>query len=150
SPDGLITALKEGTVVITVRSYNRPTLRATLEIVISKPAHFEVEYEGSGTLAIGESLDINYSLINVPGNETIEWISSDESVLKVNQSGKVTAVGAGSAIITIKALATEIETTVGLTVYDGNEIDPLLKYLIQNNRGKLFTKYIGYYGSDVF
>ena len=50
-----------------------------------------------------ESATIQYTLSpsNVNVSYTIAWASSDEKVAKVDQKGKVTAVGAGSAEITL-------------------------------------------------
>ncbi len=150
SPEGLITALKEGTVIITLNSTIRPTVVVTLEITVIRPASIEVSYEGSGVLAVGEKLDISYTLLNVPGNDTIIWSSSNETILTVDQNGRVTAVAPGNASITLKGTQSNLETTIGLTVYNDSEIDPLLKLLAINNRGRLFTRVIGYYGSEVY
>ncbi|WP_181899422.1 IPT/TIG domain-containing protein [Flagellimonas nanhaiensis] len=46
------------------------------------------------------------------GDNTVEWSSDDETVLTVDENGKVTAVGAGSATITAKVMENSATCTV--------------------------------------
>lgn len=58
--------------------------------------------ESSASLTIGDALTLYFTIS--PSNATncsVSWSSSDNSVAQVDSSGRVTAIGAGTAIITI-------------------------------------------------
>ncbi len=50
------------------------------------------------------------------GDETVTWTSSDENVLKVDESGTVTAVGKGTATITATVDGTDVNDFTTITV----------------------------------
>jgi len=109
--------------------------------------YLRLSFSGSGTLEVGKSMKINYSAI-VTGNyqaDAVVWSSSNTSVATVDQNGNVTAVGVGTAIIYARTVASGAESQVGVTVYNSST-DPLLKYLMTQNTGVLFTRVITYYG----
>ncbi|HQD92446.1 MAG TPA: N-acetylmuramoyl-L-alanine amidase, partial [Bacilli bacterium] len=109
--------------------------------------YLRLSFSGSGTLEVGQSMKINYSAI-LTGNyqaDAVVWSSSNTSVAKVDQNGNVTAVGVGTAIIYARTVASGAESQVGVTVYNSST-DPLLKYLMTQNTGVLFTRVIKYYG----
>ena len=109
--------------------------------------YLRLSFSGSGTLEVGQSMKINYSAI-VTGNyqaDAVVWSSSNTSVATVDQNGNVTAVGVGTAIIYARTVASGAESQVGVTVYNSST-DPLLKYLMTQNTGVLFTRVITYYG----
>ena len=56
--------------------------------------------------------------------ETLEWFSSDESVVKVD-GGRVEAAGIGSAVVTVKIAGTNISDVCTVTVTEATEL-PLL------------------------
>ena len=66
------------------------------------------ENTGAMTMVTGvsEQIDLSAALVdaNVPSTQVVQWTSSNESVATVDQNGKVTAVSAGIAIITAKAV----------------------------------------------
>ena len=56
----------------------------------------------SMTLEVGETRNITYTLTPADATATVTWSSSNTSVVTVNTAGDVTAVSAGSTIITAK------------------------------------------------
>ena len=109
--------------------------------------YLRLSFSGSGTLEVGKSMKINYSAI-LTGNyqaDAVVWSSSNTSVATVDQNGNVKAVGVGTAIIYARTVASGAESQVGVTVYNSST-DPLLKYLMTQNTGVLFTRVITYYG----
>lgn len=95
--EGVVEAIAPGTCTITCKSRCNGTVTATCdvkvwEIVLSKK---------SLILKSNESYDLavsaNPNTFDLP---TLVWTSSDEGVAKVTSTGKVTAVGSGSCIIT--------------------------------------------------
>jgi uncharacterized protein YjdB len=55
----------------------------------------------SASLAIGDSLQLNVDTAGLEG-ESITWSSNNIDAVEVDATGKVTAVGKGVAIITVK------------------------------------------------
>lgn len=56
-------------------------------------------------MMLGETHKLNYTLLPTTATyKKVTWTSSDESILKVDQDGNVTAVGTGTAQITVAAV----------------------------------------------
>ena len=99
--DGRVTAVEPGEAVITMKSG---------EYTQSVTAHVTAHLKGVEITGAQEELVLDnsftFSVKPVPANTTDKYetvyTSSDESVLKVNKKGKVTAVGPGTAKITVK------------------------------------------------
>ena len=73
--------------------------------------------DSSLSMAVGDSEYL--SAITSPSGESVSWSSSDSSVASVNSSGRVTAVGAGSATITASMN------------YDGHSTSDVCKVAVQ-------------------
>lgn len=56
-------------------------------------------------------------------NKKVEFITSDDKILKVSNTGLVTACNAGTATITIRAVANGIEATITFTVNPQDDIE---------------------------
>ena len=98
--NGTITALKEGTSVITAKSYNGKTTTTTVEVKIKQVVATGITLnKTSTTLNVGasETLTATISPTNVT-NKTITWTSSNPSVASVS-NGKITALQAGKTNI---------------------------------------------------
>ena len=102
SSDGLITAKKVGTTIITVTTNNgyKTTCRVTVvdtialkEISLNKTTLIIKEKET-------ETLKVNFNP-STATNKKVTWKSSNTSVATVNSSGKVTGIAPGSATITV-------------------------------------------------
>ena len=101
---GKVTAKSEGTTTITAEAHNGK--KATCTVIVNEPAPEVIEVTSvalnktSLTLEIGESETLTATVL--PSNATdksVTWASSDQSVATV-ASGKVTAIGSGTATIT--------------------------------------------------
>lgn len=103
--NGLITALKEGKTTITVKSkdgYKSSSLELTVN---KKPPIIHVESisldETELNMLTGDRATLSATVLpDNAKNKSVTWSSSDESVATVNNRGRVTAVGAGTATIT--------------------------------------------------
>ena len=102
SSDGLITAKKVGTTIITVTTNNgyKTTCRVTVvdtialkEISLNKKTLIIKEKET-------ETLKVNFNP-STATNKKVTWKSSNTSVATVNSSGKVTGIAPGNATITV-------------------------------------------------
>lgn len=71
----------------------------------------------NATLFAGSSLQLNLTITPVDlASEEVEWTSSNPSVVSVNETGFVTAVGAGVATISVRAVKTNHTATCNVTV----------------------------------
>jgi DNA-directed RNA polymerase subunit RPC12/RpoP len=55
------------------------------------------------TMSVGDKVDFDDSITPDDADVTVEWSSSDEDVFVVLQTGEVTAVGSGTATLTLTA-----------------------------------------------
>lgn len=74
------------------------------------------------SLKVGEDATLKATYAPVYTTETLAWSSSDNAVATV-ENGKVTAVAAGTAIITVKA-NDRMQATCTVTVTDGSDVPP--------------------------
>ncbi len=119
--NGNITAVGEGTTTVLVISKDDPTKVATVFVTV-KPMRVPVEEiitdRDEITLDKGETDKITVT-VN-PDSATDKGLiyeSSDESIVKVDKNGSITAVGEGEAIITVTSKDNPTKkTTVKITV----------------------------------
>ncbi len=101
SARGVVTAVAKGSAIITVSTDNG--LTATCKITVNPPAATSIKLnKKAATLAIDKSLTLKVTISPANAEPTLTWSSSNKKVVKVNQKGKVIAVGKGTAIITVK------------------------------------------------
>lgn len=70
----------------------------------------------TGDAATAETADADEKLVQAASKLTIEWTSSDENVVTVDENGVVTAVGAGEADITASVKDADITSTMHIKV----------------------------------
>ena len=78
------------------------------------PAETQVIVSGDASTA--ESAEVDEKLAQAASKLTIEWTSSDESVVTVDENGVVTAVGAGEADITAAVQDADISSVTHVKV----------------------------------
>lgn len=98
SDDGCITGARTGSVTLTFRSHNGCT--ATLKVTVKSAPKSVKLTPAKATLGVGETLKLTATL-NSGATGGMQFTSSDEAVATVNESGEITAVGRGSATITV-------------------------------------------------
>ncbi len=108
--DGLVTALKAGTVTVTAKSSNGKT--ATCTFVISNNSSTQevevtsISFESNNiNMNVGKSYNLKSRMTIKPDNatnKTVTWTSSNTSVATV-KDGVVTALKAGTATVTAKS-----------------------------------------------
>ncbi len=135
--NGNITAVGEGTATITITSKDDPTKKETIKVTVKAPEKPEEPEEPESipvedvivdksdiTLNVGETDKITATV--TPDNATnkeVTYISGDETIVKVDENGNITAVGKGktSVIIVSKDDPSKAETvfvTVKVPVED--------------------------------
>ncbi|MDR1564016.1 MAG: Ig-like domain-containing protein, partial [Oscillospiraceae bacterium] len=118
---GVITAVGEGIANITALSSNG--LSSTAAITVTIPPNTPVQSlsinktELSTTLKVGEEQALSTVILPVYATDkAVIWSSDNQSVLTVDQGGRVQAVGKGKANITVKTADEQHEDTIELTV----------------------------------
>lgn len=106
SPKGLVTAskYKSGTATITIKSVAVPTVTKTVDVTVNEPEEVLVESisleKGRIVLRVGDTTSVAASITPYYGtNKTVNWSSSATDKVSVT-GGTITAVAAGTAIIT--------------------------------------------------
>ena len=101
SAKGLVTAKKKGKATITAKA-GKKTCACT--VTVKQPVKSLSLNKRSTSLAKGKTVTLKAQICPANANQKgIVWTTSDSSVAKVNSKGKVTAVSAGSCIITAAA-----------------------------------------------
>lgn len=117
SGGGQVTALKAGTATITVRT-NEGSFTATCSVTVSNVAATGVTIDKSSiSLMVGGTSQITAAVS--PSNafdKSVTWTSSDPSVATVDGSGLVTAVKAGTTVITVTTNDGSYTRTCSVTV----------------------------------
>ncbi|MDE6031844.1 MAG: Ig-like domain-containing protein [Oscillospiraceae bacterium] len=103
SASGSVKGVKNGTATITAKTVNG--LTATCKVTVSTAvSSFTVTPSKTKTLNIGQSFTFTKKVYPANADDkTLLFESSDTDVAEVNANGKVTAISAGSAVITVTA-----------------------------------------------
>lgn len=103
--NGLVTALTEGTVQISAKTYVSG-LTATIRLNIANPVSIEsVAIAADNTNLVSGDSEQLQALVEPAINvfPTLQWSTSDKNVLSVDANGKVMALNSGTAVITVVA-----------------------------------------------
>lgn len=104
--DGVITAIKEGKATVTVESKDG-FKSANCEVTVNKePSIIHVSSVSLNETTLNMETGDRYTLLATvlpsdASDKSVNWSSSNESVATVNSKGKIAAVSAGQAIITV-------------------------------------------------
>ena len=99
--NGKVTALHEGTAAITAKAGD---YTATCTITVKIPVQSVTLDKTTLELDEGETVTLHATVLpENAADKTVTWTSSNPSVVTVDQSGKVTALYGGTAIISAKA-----------------------------------------------
>ena len=104
--DGAITAIKEGKATVTVKSKDG-FKSSSCEVTVNKePSIIHVTSvslnETTLNMETGDRYTLEATVLPVDATDkSLSWSSSAESIVTVTNKGKITAVGAGQAIITV-------------------------------------------------
>ena len=116
---GKVTAVAAGSAVITVTTTDGGKT-ATCTVTVTNPAVPVQSVSLNKTelsLNVGESMTLTATVLpENADNKAVTWSSSDAAVATVDSNGKVSAVAAGSAVITVKTTDGEKTATCTVTV----------------------------------
>lgn len=102
--DGLVTALKEGSAVITAASVSNPDKSAAITVTVHNTVYVEsvvIENGESAKVALNGTLELQAKVLPVNATDQgITWSSENTDVAEVSVEGIVTAKSAGTTKIT--------------------------------------------------
>ena len=123
--DGSITGKQPGTCVVTVTSVSNPSVSASMNVTVVQPVTKIVVSSPAKTIFVGERTEMD--AMCQPENATnqnVTWNSRRPAVATVDESGVVTGVARGQAVIEAKATdGSNVTGTYTITVaQDVNEV----------------------------
>ena len=100
-PQGTVLALSQGTAVITAATNDGSGISASCRVDVIAPLAQSITLDCSELmLEVLESAKITSTVAPAEADQTVNWNSSDLSVVSVDESGNVTAIDTGMAVIT--------------------------------------------------
>ena len=112
--NGKVTAIANGSSIITAKAGN---IQANCAVTVTVPLESISLNKTALSLIKGQSETLTVTIKPEDATEnTLSWTSSNTSVVTVESSGKVKAIGGGDAIITVKAGGKEATCSVLVTV----------------------------------
>ncbi|WP_204367734.1 SpaA isopeptide-forming pilin-related protein, partial [Bifidobacterium cuniculi] len=118
---GVVTVLRnandgeDSTVTITAASVSDPTKKATVTIVCTPITVNSVTIKPSGPISMKQGDTQKLSVTTDPAGLSASWESSNADVVSVSEDGTLTALKAGTAIITAKSGDKQDTVTVTVT-----------------------------------
>ncbi len=138
SPDGLITAVAQGTCIIKLVSAANAAVFTELPIEVKVPTFMVGSYETTSYVKANETINLSAEIKN--GEGTISWSSSDETIATV-ADGVVTALKAGVVTITAKSSSDEnVKVDFFVTVIEG-EVSEVLQFVLNQHNANIYTSY---------
>jgi len=121
--NGVIRAIKGGECIIIVTTVERGLIASCKVIVNEFVTSIKIDETGP-YLNINSSRYLTAQVLpESASNQSIIWSSDDESIIKVDQKGKITGVGYGTAVITATAAdGSELFDTVKIRVIEPVEL----------------------------
>ena len=101
---GVVYGVSKGQAVITARAADGSGQYGTYTVTVKQQPESITLSRESVTLKTGNYVTVKATVLpDITDDKSVVWYSSDESVAKVNSSGRVTAVNPGTAIITCES-----------------------------------------------
>ena len=143
---GTVTAIAEGTVTLTVAYASNTNSNKKITLTVVQPSALRkiTVAEEAADIAIGETYHIIANAVNC-SSSSLQYESSNTSVVTVDASGTVTAVAKGSATITIKlqedvvnGVANPLSTRVTINVVDAKPVITVAKESATIKKGETY------------
>ena len=96
-------AIANGVVKVTAQVVRIPTTKATVEITVTDEKLAGMTIQGRTSLKIGESSTLIIETNPYYIDDSVNWSSSDPKIATVDETGKVTAITPGIAIISAQS-----------------------------------------------
>ena len=116
--NGVVTGVKKGSTTITAKAMDGSGRNANITVNVHQQPESITLKETDVTINIGSYRTLQATVLpNNTTNKKVTWSSSDESVAKVNTSGRVTPVSVGECTITCQSENfPEVSATANITI----------------------------------
>ena len=102
--NGVVYGVSKGSAVIKARAADGSGQYGTYTVTVKQQPESITLNKETATLKVGNYVTLSPTVLpSTTDDKSVVWYSSDESVAKVNSSGRVTAVSPGTAIITCES-----------------------------------------------
>ena len=99
--NGLVTAVASGTATITATTADGSNLTASCSVTVKQLAVSLTLDKTAAEVTVGETLQLTATVVpDNTSNPAVTWSSSNDAVATVDETGKITAIAAGTATIT--------------------------------------------------
>ena len=124
--NGLVTARKVGTAIITAKLSNGKSAKTTINVTNKTINVISLQMNASKVnLKVGGSSQLSVNIVPSDAtNKTITWSSSNSNIASVNSNGNVVGKSSGTAIITAKS-SNGITAKSTIVVTDNNNVTNL-------------------------
>ena len=140
--NGLITALNNGSVTITIRSLSPSKVTDTVTINVSSPDHFDVSYDDESYVAVDGQIKLNASYVKRDGSLcAVIWETMTPSIATVDANGVVTAVAEGEAIIRVSLESDSSKYFEFAITVLSKEVAKELQLVVDGHESNIFTRY---------
>ena len=143
---GVVTAVKEGKVTITMKitnPYNNgKTTTKKLSITVSKPEVTDIQLSGANNQSVvkkGETLQLQVAFVPENASDNVTYESLNPTIASVSNTGVVTGLMAGTAQIKVTTATKKIAKTISITVVDDSvkgNLGRVLGLKAVNKKGK--------------
>lgn len=145
--NGLVTCVGLGNVTFTATSVRRPVLEATVTVEVEEYSDVEIMHDGSGVISVSGTTQL--SVVSYPGGNsaTATYLSLNPTIATVNETGLVTGVGLGEAVIQVSVGGT-IVGTMTIVVHSSSvlEVDPL-QFIIDAHIASVLAQKVTTFGA---
>ncbi len=101
---GVVTGVSKGNAKITAKAADGSGQYATFTVTVRQQAESIELTDADLTLKVGNYQTLRPTVLpNTTNDKSVIWETSDDSIAKVNSSGRVTAVAPGTAVITCRS-----------------------------------------------
>lgn len=128
---GLVTGISTGTVSIIGTSESGDSKECSVTVEEAEVTYKSVTITGSSTVQVGKTVALKAA--TDPTGGSVAWSSDNEKVVKIDNSGNMTGVSAGSATIT--ATCGSAKGTLKVTVTKGKDVSGDTKTKLKDKKG---------------
>lgn len=129
--NGLVTGISTGTVSIIGTSESGDSKECMVTVEAAEVTYKSVTIKGDKTVQVGKTVTLTAT--TEPAGGSVSWTSDNEKVVKIDNSGNMTGVSAGSATIT--ATCGSVKSTLKVTVTKGKDASSDNKTKLKDKKG---------------
>ncbi|MBD5522577.1 MAG: hypothetical protein HDR03_15370 [Lachnospiraceae bacterium] len=129
--NGLVTGISTGTVSIIGTSESGDSKECMVTVEAGEVTYKSVTIKGDKTVQVGKTVTLTAT--TEPAGGSVSWTSDNEKVVKIDNSGNMTGVSAGSATIT--ATCGSAKNTLKVTVTKGKDVTGDNKTKLKDKKG---------------